>query len=470
MNAIYALGWALVHSLWQGALAAAALASLLPMLPARAARARYALATTTLILMVALPLATALRLPVAAPWTADGESVTSVVSPLAIDPALPWVVALWLAGVVAFSARLATGWKAAQRLAKVNTRPAPKACVEALARLAARLRVTRLVTVLESAVVQVPAVIGWLRPVVLLPASALTGLTPLQLDALLAHELAHVRRHDYLLNLVQCVIEILLFYHPAVWWVSRRVRQEREHCCDDLAVAVCGDAHSYATALFVMERLRVPTPALAVAASGGSLLSRIRRLLVPTQAEAEIFPRWMAGLVTAALALTIVGGTGLAGATATPGRQAEADGATPVAALRWLEANGRGERDAQRDALEELGESRDPRAFALLGELARHHPQPKMRRKALDEYVEAAAPEAALSLLQDALANDQSPRVRAEALEELAELPGGVGIPAVIEVAQSHPNRDLRAKAWRYLDDSDDPRARDTVERAPRRP
>src|SRR5438034_11106483 len=116
----------------------------------------------------------------------------------------------------------------------MGTRPAPVACMEALERLAARLRVSRPVRVLESAIVQVPAVLGWVRPVILLPASALTGLTPLQLDALLAHELAHVRRYDYLVNLIQSVIETLLFYHPAVWWISGRMRQEREHCCDDL--------------------------------------------------------------------------------------------------------------------------------------------------------------------------------------------------------------------------------------------
>src|SRR5256886_15948312 len=111
------------------------------------------------------------------------------------------------------------------------------------------LRVSRPIRVLDPAPVQFPAVVGWLRPVILLPASALTGLTPQQLDVLLAHELAHVRRYDYLVNLVQSAIEILLFYHPAVRWVSRRVREEREHCCDDLAVAVCGDAHLYARAL-----------------------------------------------------------------------------------------------------------------------------------------------------------------------------------------------------------------------------
>src|SRR5207253_10299038 len=146
--------------------------------------------------------------------------------------------------------------------------------------------------VLESAVVRVPAVVGWLRPVILLPASALTGLTPQQLDVLLAHELAHVRRYDYLVNLVLSVIEMLLFYHPAVWWVSRRVREEREHCCDDMAVPACGDAHFYATALLGMERLRSPLPTLSMAAAGGSLVARVRRLMAPV--PAALFPRRLA--------------------------------------------------------------------------------------------------------------------------------------------------------------------------------
>src|SRR5437773_6836113 len=198
---------------------------------------------------------------------------------------MPWFVLLWFGGVLVMSLRLASGWLAVRRLWTTGTHPVPEGCEEALGRLVRRLRVTRPVRVLESAVVQVPAVIGWLRPVVLLPASALTGLTPLQLDALLAHELAHVRRYDYLVNLLQSAIETLLFYHPAVWWVSRRVRDEREHCCDDVAVAACGDAHFYATALLGMERLRNPKPALSMAAAGGSLVERVPRLMPPVPTE-----------------------------------------------------------------------------------------------------------------------------------------------------------------------------------------
>jgi beta-lactamase regulating signal transducer with metallopeptidase domain len=97
-------------------------------------------------------------------------------------------------------------------------------------------------------------VIGWLRPVILLPVSVLAGLTPQMMEAILAHELAHIRRHDYLLNMLQTAIETLLFYHPAVWWVGRKIRQERENCCDDLAVTACGDALIYARALTALSR------------------------------------------------------------------------------------------------------------------------------------------------------------------------------------------------------------------------
>src|SRR5438876_9467122 len=373
MTVTQALGWALLHSLWQCALAAAALAALLAVLPARAARIRYALAAATLALTLALPMATLLRLQRASPeTTGDGAVVAGFaptptsptpaaapeLNPLSpqtgrrygpaapaimllrlapriragLEPLLPWIVLLWLTGVVTLSLRLASGWLAARRLRALGTRPAPQACIAALHRLAARLRVSRPVRLLQSTLVQVPAVLGWLRPVILLPASALTGLTPLQLEALLAHELAHVRRYDYLVNLIQSVIETLLFYHPAVWWISARVRDEREHCCDDLAVAVCGDPHFYARALLGMERLRVTPPGfvLAAAGRGGSLMGRIRRLVAPVQTE--IFPRWMAGVIAVALALG--GGAHVARGTAA-----------------WVPSDGGGMRTATLDSL-----------------------------------------------------------------------------------------------------------------------
>ncbi len=133
--------------------------------------------------------------------------------------------------------------------------------------------------VFESALTAVPTLVGWLAPVILLPASAISGLTAEQLEAILAHELAHVRRHDYLVNLLQTLVETLLFYHPAVWWLSRKIRQERELCCDDIAVELCGDRIAYARALATLEERRMDQPSWVMAASGGVLANRIRRVL-----------------------------------------------------------------------------------------------------------------------------------------------------------------------------------------------
>ena len=202
--------------------------------------------------------------------------------------------------MVLLSARLGLAWVSIERLRRRALAPVPEAVTARAADLARRLSLSRAVRVVQSAGVQVPAVVGWLRPVVLLPVSALTGLSPAQLDAVLAHELAHVRRHDFAVNLLQTAAEVLLFYHPASWWISRRIRAEREHCCDDIAVSLCGDRVVYATALADLETLR-GRETLALAATDGPLLQRVRRLLSPSSSA----PRpsgWRAAAVPLVLA------------------------------------------------------------------------------------------------------------------------------------------------------------------------
>ena len=144
-----------------------------------------------------------------------------------------------------------------------------------------QLGISRPVKFLQSALVNAPAVVGWLRPVVLVPASAVIGLSAAQLEAVIVHELAHIRRFDALANLLQMAVETALFYHPAVWWISRRIRVEREHCCDDVAVDTSGDALGYAKALASLEEWRaLPVDSsLVLAANGGVLKHRISRLL-----------------------------------------------------------------------------------------------------------------------------------------------------------------------------------------------
>jgi beta-lactamase regulating signal transducer with metallopeptidase domain len=316
-----AIGWALLHLLWQGAIVAGILAAVLGLLPRRAANLRYLASCTALALLPLLAIATAIRayeqpavvaaapLSIMAAATAPAETATTTLASPAQAPTtaqrlrsaavaargvLPYIVLAWLVGVVLLSIRLVVSWLRVRRLTTRNVGPAGSEWEATALRLAHALWLPRAVRILRSAAVEVPTVIGWLRPVVLLPASTLAGLSGEQIEMILAHELAHIRRHDFFVNLMQALVETLMFYHPAVWWISASVRQERENCCDDLAVAVCGNPLQYARALTRLEELRVKPVHMAVAASGGSLLARIRRL-VKAQDVTGSGSRWLAG-------------------------------------------------------------------------------------------------------------------------------------------------------------------------------
>jgi uncharacterized protein (TIGR03435 family) len=227
---------------------------------------------------------------VAATFTAPLSSVRAAPSrfinrslPIDADRALPgvflsWVVAFWLAGATTFSLRLLGRWILAQRLRSTMVGAAPAEWQRTLDRLKTRISVSRPVRLLVSGLVQAPAAIGWLRPIVLVPAGALAGLPAAQIEALLLHELAHIRRYDYLVHILQSAVEAIFFYHPAVWWISGHMRAERELCCDDMAVAVTGDAVIYARALAAFDSAPWIQPAV-MAANGGSLADRIARLL-----------------------------------------------------------------------------------------------------------------------------------------------------------------------------------------------
>jgi beta-lactamase regulating signal transducer with metallopeptidase domain len=329
-----AIGWALLHLLWQGVLVAAILAATLALLSKQSANARYLASCGALALLVVLGAATAYRsyegsgeLGVGsgseatnfAPLTAaaanlSADTATSNTPPPTPHPLitytkshLPQIVLIWLSGVLLLSIRLLFGWLRAHSIAKKNASEAAPEWQRSARRLAHALKLRRAVQLLQSAAVEVPTVIGWLRPVVLLPATSLTGLTTEQMEMILAHELAHIRRNDFFVNLMQAVIETLLFYHPAVWWISNRIRVEREHCCDDVAVAVSGKPLVYARALTRLEELRVEDAHAFVAANGGSLIGRIRRL-AGVRAESPNAPsRFVAGaaLLTVLLALIV---------------------------------------------------------------------------------------------------------------------------------------------------------------------
>lgn len=311
---VQAIGYALVAFLWQGAaIGAAAFASAAAFRRATP-QTKYLVGCLSLATLMVTPVVTAARrlhdAPGSAPRATAASSVASAPGELraSVDASadlaegpgsssrtrMPIVVIAWGIGVAVFGLHLLRGGVIVRRIRRAAAPLVDPDRIDALRRIADRMRLTRSVVLLESAMTEVPAVIGWLRPAIVLPVSSLAGLAPSHFEAILAHELAHIRRGDYLVNVIQRIVETLLFYHPAVWWVSAWIRREREHCCDDVAAAVCGDRIRYAHALRALEELRHVPMSLAMGARSGDLVSRVRRLVKGTP---DPLPNWSGGVV-----------------------------------------------------------------------------------------------------------------------------------------------------------------------------
>jgi TonB family protein len=326
-----AIGWALLHSLWQGALLVGLASVALRLARHRSAEFRYGLAFATLAVVMLVFAGTFLWLLGGNdPWSAP-ETTTITAGPIEpsgfawtthlqafLGPCMPWLCLGWVLGFTFKLVQMgrAMAWLYGPGLGNLQLPPADWLTrLEALRR---RMGVRVPVRLGLSDQVDSLVVLGWLKPVVLVPAAALLALSPEALEALLIHELEHVRRGDFLANVLQTLAEALLFYHPAVWWLSGRIRQEREHCCDDAAVRACGDSILYASALVRLEEFRTQPlliPDLAPAASGGRLMFRIHRILRPRISHGPASP-----LATLVPALLLVAGLGAAtlSATATP--------------------------------------------------------------------------------------------------------------------------------------------------------
>src|SRR5271156_5891499 len=326
------LGWTLVHFCWQAA--GIALVYWLTDAVLRKARSqtRYVLALLTMLLMLVSALATfvyeetrgdtglssspgAFSSPA---MVAIGSSISNDLAPLAglqtagattqpvllpLSRFLPWLDVAWLLGVACLSTRTIGGWRLIHRLRRSVLLKAPEAVYANFVCLCERLGITRQVSLYISHHIQGPLTIGVVRSLVIVPVSALMALSPEQLEAVLAHELAHVRRADYFWNLIQTMVETLLFFHPAVWWLGRRLRQQRELCCDDVAVQSCADPLVYATALLRLEERRSQRLSLAMALDGhrpwSGLSLRIARIL--GEANGEKGPRELVPIPLAAI-------------------------------------------------------------------------------------------------------------------------------------------------------------------------
>lgn len=284
------IGWTLLHFLWQGMLVGCVTALLLTTLRNATPVARYNVTGAGLLVCVMWPVAEfTLRLQGDSTITAQMRYADALVTGVAgtpqqftafIQAQMMWIVGLWASCAALLAARMGLGllWIERRSRDPSGTNAALQASVT---RLAHGFKVARAVRLRVVQNLASPQTAGWWRPVILVPASLASGMPPDLLNALLAHEMAHIKRCDYAVNLAQHMIEIVFFYQPAVWWMSKRMRVEREQIADDLAAQHTGAPRTLARALSELERLQFSSPQLTVAANGGDLLRRVKRLVRP---------------------------------------------------------------------------------------------------------------------------------------------------------------------------------------------
>ena len=326
---LHALGWTLVHTLWQGTLVALITGFLFLGLKKRSAKIRYVLAVSSLAAILLLSVSTFIRYYSGNP-DVDKSGISALSSSAkgggVIDEEMnnyqadelladetgikvfyakftdyfnrhfPILITLWFMGILFFLLKLMGGLIYSERIKHFGTKPFPSSWKNTISALKTKMNFKRPVKVVESYFARVPMVIGYFKPVILMPLGLLSGIPADQVEAIIAHELAHIRRNDFLINIFQSIVEAIFFYHPAVWWISGLIRKEREHCCDDLAVSVCDESLIYAKALAnLQERVVGAPPYYAVAFSGRkyTLLSRIKRLNQKPAMKNNISEKWI---------------------------------------------------------------------------------------------------------------------------------------------------------------------------------
>jgi len=295
-----ALGWTLLHSLWQGLIIAISLLWILRLAKSTNPKVKYYLSISALVLMVVWMLATfshtymqlqeqfqsewqvfipGIRQEIQQEqttswWMSVQDQLYAFVQSYARE-----MTGMWLFGVLIFGVRWIGSVYYTYRLRHIQTVPALDHWQQKVHMLRLKMHINREVRLVSSARIDVPMVIGHLKPVILFPVGMMSGLAPEQVEAIIAHELAHVKRYDFVINLMLSTLEVLLFYHPAYWWINGRISEAREHCCDDIAVATCGNARLYAEALYQLEeKLQQTTLAMALQGRKHQLLNRIKRI------------------------------------------------------------------------------------------------------------------------------------------------------------------------------------------------
>jgi len=325
------ISWALIHSLWQDFIIAGILIISMSVLRNANSRLRYLMACGAMMIMFLTAIFTfAYKFDNNSySFTSPGHAINAQSSMIGSgqftytktdDPTalsghaffvnsgnssfMTGIFSFWLLGVIIVSVYNLLAWRKTRYLVSTDTGPADNYWQTRFNEICDKLKLKRKILLVQSALVKTPCVVGWIKPVILAPASILTGLNASYLELILAHEIAHVKRYDIMVNYIQTFIETLLFFNPFVWWISNQIRLEREHCCDDIVVENFGDRIKYAHALADLESFRIPGPVLAIGADGGKLLPRIKRL-VSSKNESRYRPGIGATLITIASLLLI---------------------------------------------------------------------------------------------------------------------------------------------------------------------
>jgi len=330
---VESISWALIHSLWQGFIITGIVIIAMSVFRNANSRIKYGLACGAMTIMFLTTIltftytfnnnshsSTVLSHPANAETSliqssqftnAQTDNPAALSSQAFLDDSgnynvMGWIFFFWALGVIIVSVYNLFSWRETRYLVTTDTDPAADFWQMRFSYICDKFKLNRKIRLIQSALVKTPCVVGWIKPVILAPASILTGLNASYLDLILAHEIAHVKRYDILVNYIQAFIETLLFFNPFVWWISKQVRIEREHCCDDIVVENFGGRITYAHALADLEGFRISRPGLALGADGGKLLPRIKRLL-SVKNEINYRPGIGASLISIASLVLILG-------------------------------------------------------------------------------------------------------------------------------------------------------------------
>lgn len=463
-------GWALIHSVWECTLVAILTATIAGWTQGRLSASRkYGLFCAALALTVLLPLATYIGLLAGHHESIDGSAAAARVIPAqsgdvalsttappsfrrvseVLNSLAPCIFALWVCGAAFSLLRLVRSWRLVRRL-KTWTTEAPPEWQARFRTLASRLGMVPAVQLRGSPGIVIPCVIGWLKPVVLVPAAAFSGLHPARLEAILTHELAHVQRNDYPVSVLQGLAEALYFYHPAVWWVSEQMRDAREQCCDDVAVQACGSVSTYVLALADLEESR--QSALALAATDGDLTGRVRRLLGAAEPARITSP--VAGLLSALVILAGVASLTVAQTPPMPAGEKPSEARATAPSRDELLVRNFDESQtlqAKREAISRLSGGTGPVAWAKLVAIAEQDADRKVREEAIS-YLAGRANETAVRELIRLYDRDADTAIRLHLLSYLSGLTASEAAKGKVRaIAMNEQDPEIRAKATDYM-------------------